>query len=312
MREWPTLLLICLCYLIWGVAMVWFPVVWAIPTTALTIALHASLQHEALHGHPFRNQTLNAVLVFPSLNLAIPYLRFRDTHLKHHKDAMLTDPYDDPETNYLDPIIWDRLPHWQKTILRFNNTLAGRMFLGPLIGQYLFMKADMSQIVDGNRQALLGWCLHVPAMAAIIMVVNISPMPIWAYLIAAYLGLSLLKIRTFLEHQAHTSARGRTVVIEDRGPLAYLFLNNNFHVVHHMHPSVAWYKLPALYFSNRRKYLRRNHGYVYKSYADIIQKHFWHAKDPVQHPIWRGDQRQSPLHERAARKIQSSSQGTQS
>ena len=61
-------------------------------------------------------------------------------------------------------------------------------------------------------------------------------MPVWAYLLAAYLGWSLLKIRTYLEHRAHEAARARTVVIESRGPLALLFLNNNFHVVHHMHP----------------------------------------------------------------------------
>ena len=27
-------------------------------------------------------------------------------HLAHHRDAMLTDPYDDPESNYLDPAVW--------------------------------------------------------------------------------------------------------------------------------------------------------------------------------------------------------------
>ena len=73
----------------------------------------------------------------------------------------------------------------------------------------------------------------------------VGAMPVWAYLLAAYLGWSLLKIRTFLEHRAHEAARARTVIIEDRGPLALLFLNNNFHVVHHMHPGVPWYRLPA-------------------------------------------------------------------
>jgi len=71
-------------------------------------------------------------------------------------------------------------------------------------------------------------------------------MPLWAYVIAAYLGLSVLKIRTFLENSAHDRSSGRTVVIEGRGPLALLFLNNNYHVVHHMHPKVAWYALPDM------------------------------------------------------------------
>jgi hypothetical protein len=113
-----------------------------------------------------------------------------------------------------------------------------------------------------------GWLLHLPAMAAVILwIALVADMPLWAYLIAAYAALSILKIRTFLEHQAHERARGRTVIIEDRGPLALMFLNNNLHVVHHMHPKVPWYRLPELYFANREKYLTRNGGYMYRSYA---------------------------------------------
>ena len=76
------------------------------------------------------------------------------------------------------------------------------------------------------------------------------------------------------------------MIIEDRGPLAFLFLNNNLHVVHHMHPRTPWYRLPQLYFSNREKYLTRNEGYRYDSYAQIFRRHLLRAKDPVPHPLW--------------------------
>jgi fatty acid desaturase len=111
-------------------------------------------------------------------------------------------------------------------------------------------------------------------------------MPLWAYLAACYAGLSILKIRTFLEHQAHERARARTVIIEDRGLLAFLFLNNNLHVVHHMHPKLPWYRLPQIYFNNRDKYLRRNDGYRYASYGEIFRRHLLRAKDPVPHPLY--------------------------
>jgi fatty acid desaturase len=112
-------------------------------------------------------------------------------------------------------------------------------------------------------------------------------MPVWAYLLAAYLGVSLLKIRTFLEHQAHERARGRTVIIEDRGPLALLFLNNNLHVVHHAHPRVPWYRLPALYRANRARFLGMNEGYRFGSYGEIFTRYLLRAKDPVPHPLLR-------------------------
>jgi fatty acid desaturase len=66
-----------------------------------------------------------------------------------------------------------------------------------------------------------------------------------------------------------------------------LFLNNNLHVVHHMHPRTAWYRLPALYRSRKDHYLRRNGGYFYASYGQVLRQYFLTPKDPVAHPLWR-------------------------
>jgi fatty acid desaturase len=133
----------------------------------------------------------------------------------------------------------------------------------------------------------LAWVLHGIGLAMLgLWLATVASMPVWAYVLSAYLGWSLLKIRTYLEHRAHDQARARTVVIESRGPLSLLFLNNNFHVVHHMHPAVAWYKLPALYFGNRDHYLRRNESYHYRSYVEIFRQYLFRAKDPVPHPVW--------------------------
>ena len=76
------------------------------------------------------------------------------------------------------------------------------------------------------------------------------------------------------------------MVIEDRGLFALIFLNNNLHIVHHMHAAVPWYKLPALYWANKDRYLSRNEGYCYRSYGEIFRRYFWRAKDPVPHPLW--------------------------
>ena len=76
------------------------------------------------------------------------------------------------------------------------------------------------------------------------------------------------------------------MIVEDRGPLALLFLNNNLHVVHHMHPAVPWYELPALYAARRAHYLRRNDHYVYRSYAEVFRRYLFRAKDPIAHPNW--------------------------
>jgi fatty acid desaturase len=288
--EWPTLIVFTATYALWAMAttLLWqISPILAVLAAALAIAQYSSLTHEVLHGHPFPNQTLSEALVFPGITVFVPYLRFKDLHLQHHFDPALTDPYDDPESNYLDPAVWARLSGVWKAMLRFNNTLFGRMLIGPTISLWALAAMDLHLAARGDRRVILAWALHLPGVMLVLWwLLALGSMPIWAYVLAAYLGWSLLKIRTYLEHRAHEAARARTVIIESRGPLSLLFLNNNFHVVHHIHPGVAWYRLPTLYFSNRDHYLRRNEGYVYPSYVRIFKEFLFRAKDPVPHPIF--------------------------
>lgn len=287
--EWPTLALIVLCHGLWALATGWIAA-WSLPLalvlTALTITLHSSLQHEVLHGHPFRRRLLNEALVFLPIGLVFPYGRFRDLHLAHHHDESLTDPYDDPESNYLDPAVWNRLAAPVRWLLRLNNTLAGRMLLGPAISVVALLRGDLRLILAGDRAVARDWLLHGLGLIPVLWWIGLSPMPFWLYLLAAYAGFSILKIRTFLEHRAHRLARGRTVIVEGGWILPFLFLNNNLHVVHHSRPRLAWYRLPAYYRSRREEFLRRNEGYRYASYGEIFRRHLFRAKDPVPHPLW--------------------------
>jgi fatty acid desaturase len=235
---------------------------------------------------------INAALVFPALTVVVPYLRFRDTHLAHHHDESLTDPYDDPESNYLDPAVWATLPKWRRVLHQWNNTLAGRLLIGPVLGQVAFMWSDWQAIRTGDRRAVLGWLLHLPAVALVVWwMVSVAHMPFWAWAVSVYASLSVLKLRTYLEHQAHDRTLARTAIVEDRGLFALLFLNNNLHVVHHMHPGVPWYALPKLYRARREDYLTQNQGYCFRTYGEIAQRFLFRAKDPVPHPLYRDGQR---------------------
>jgi fatty acid desaturase len=286
--EWPTLVVLIVTYGLWAA---FTTVMWGISPvasvvlTGFAIAQFSSLQHEALHGHPFRLAWLNEALVLPGLMLTVPYGRFRDTHLAHHHDPILTDPYDDPESNFLDPADWARLPWVMRMLRTWNNTLLGRMVFGPVIGNWQWLRGEMAFLRTGDRAVQRDWALHALGLVPVIVWLWYATMPWWAYVLATWIGHGLLKVRTFLEHRAHTLARARTVIIEDKGPLALLFLNNNYHAVHHMHPGVAWYRLPGLYLSNRDHYLRHNDGYVYASYWPVFRAFFLRTKDPVPHPL---------------------------
>ncbi len=288
--EWPTLGLIALCYLVWGAATFWADAMtlWlAIPLATLAITLHSSLQHEVIHGHPLPSRFWSAALVFLPIGLFVPYERFRDTHLAHHTDATLTDPYEDPESNYLDPSAWALLPRWWRAVLRFNNTLAGRLLIGPALSIWRMLRVDLRMVRAADRTIPRAYALHALGLVPVIAWLALAgTMPWWSCLLAAYAGFSILKIRTFLEHQAHERVSGRSVIIEDRGPLALLFLNNNFHAVHHARPRMPWYEIPGHFRKKRDEYLKRNHGYRFASYGEVFRSHFLRSKDPVPHPLF--------------------------
>ena len=287
--EWPTVFLWLACWGLWLIGVFVLPMVSMLlagVVLTLVLVLQSSLSHEALHGHPFASRRVNDGLAMVSLGLLVPYIRFRDTHLAHHIDERLTDPYDDPETNFYDPAVWARMAPWQQRIMQLNNALLGRMLIGPLMSQVMFMRGDWREMRQGNRAIIWAWGIHLLSSALVITVVVTSPMPIWIYLMCCYFAMSVLKIRTFLEHRAHQYSTARTVIIDDKGPLAFLFLNNNLHAVHHLHPQVAWYNLPRLYRDNADSYDGFNEDYNYRSYAQVIARYFVKAKDPVPHPLW--------------------------
>jgi fatty acid desaturase len=288
--QWPTLLVCCLCYGGFALSTAYADVFgWALAGVVLTLALtlYSSFSHEVLHGHPFRNETANSLLVFPALGWLIPYPRFRDTHLAHHHDPVLTDPYDDPESNYIDPAVWVTWSPLRRRLYQFNNTLVGRMTVGPLIGVGTFYMNDLKAVARGDRRVLDGYIFHIAGLIPVIWwLAEVGTMPLWLYALAVYLSHSILKIRTFLEHRAHEKARCRSVIIEDRGLLSFLFLKNNLHAVHHACPAVPWYRLPSVYAARRDSFLRRNNGYAFPSYARVASLFLFKAKDPVPHELW--------------------------
>ena len=102
--DWPTFLVGIGVYAAFlGVTWNFHALPWwlVLPLGGCIVCLHGSLQHEAVHGQPFRRRILNSAFVFPSLWLWLPYTHYRHTHLIHHRNERLTSPLDDPESNYV-------------------------------------------------------------------------------------------------------------------------------------------------------------------------------------------------------------------
>jgi fatty acid desaturase len=284
--EWLTLGLIVGCYAVWlGTGMLYASVpLLAIIVIPVMAAFQSSLQHEALHGHPTRNARINEALVFLPIALFYPFRRYKNLHLRHHADERLTDPYDDPESYYRALTDWEKLPSWMKKVLRLNNSLLGRVLIGPAIGVTGFMLTDMRLLAQGGKAHRIAWMLHVAGLIPVLSMVHyLFGMPLWLYGLLAYASLSILAIRSFCEHQWSEHPDGRTVIIE-KSILGLLFLNNNLHLVHHKRPTAAWYHLPRLYREQPEDWQRMNDGYVFRNYLDVLKAFAIRSKEPVVHP----------------------------
>jgi fatty acid desaturase len=262
---------------------------------ALAVGFHSSLQHEVLHGHPTRNAAVNEALVWLPLGLYIPYRRFRDTHLRHHNDTRLTDPYDDPESFYLAEGDYARLGGLTRALLAVNATFAGRMVIGPALALWGFWRSELREVLAGNREVRNAWMHHVAGLMPLLALIAHMGVPVWLYMaFAAYPGVSLIMIRSFIEHRAEADPKKRSAVVES-GPLfSLLFLNNNLHRVHHERPGVPWYALPATYRAERERYLTENGGYLIRGYREVVRRWLFTPREPVVHPLARKTDQAGP------------------
>ncbi|MGB0853625.1 MAG: fatty acid desaturase [Pikeienuella sp.] len=284
--EAPTWAALTLCYAAYVVLTAYADVsVLAYLALAVVIAFFLSLQHEIIHGHPTRWQWLNEALVFIPLGLAFPYERYRDTHLAHHHDNRLTDPYDDPESWYVAPGDWQASPGWFRILLTINNSALGRMIIGPGMSFIRFSIADIRLMAQGKRQVIRAWLLHAVGAALLLAGLSFTQVSPLGYVLSCYAALSLINLRSFLEHRAEERVAGRSAIVEDAGPFALLYLNNNLHAVHHAHPDIPWYEIPAKYRAHKDRYLAMNGGYFFPSYWAVLARHGLRAKEPVAHPL---------------------------
>lgn len=282
--EWPTVVLFLIVYTLW-IALTLLhnqiPGIVVLVMLTLLVTLHSSLQHEVIHGHPTRWPLLNTIMAFPALGLAVPYERYELLHLQHHRNWLLTDPYDDSESYFVPRKNWLAFNRPTKTLLEFNNTLVGRLLIGPAI---MLVRQLLSEFepIKTNPEVRKSWCLHLFSAALVIVWLLSVGFPVWMYLLlVAYPAISILMLRAFSEHLPEEDIDSRSAIIKSNWFMQLLYLNNNYHRVHHDHPELAWYRLPEMY---RAQYKDQTH-HIYEGYLDLFRQYGFRKRFSVDHPF---------------------------
>ena len=135
----------------------------------LLLAWHGSLQHEAVHGQLAPWRWLNDAIALPPLGLWLPFPIYRATHRAHHDFAILTEPWRDPKSFYVDQATWRRLRRPVRAVLWVHNTMLGRLLLGPalVIGQFYW--AELRALQRGDRRNLGIWAWHLPLATLVLL-----------------------------------------------------------------------------------------------------------------------------------------------
>jgi fatty acid desaturase len=289
--EWPTLALAILIYAAWFLITFYsasIPAIVFFLAGGWLLAWHGSLQHEVLHGHPTRIRQLNDVIGWLPLALWLPYALYKRAHLKHHNDEWLTDPIEDPESYYLTGDVWQRTGAFGRLLVTIDNTLAGRLILGPAVSLTTFWGHEISHVLRGDFRNARIWFTHLIGCALVLAwVLAVCNIPLWLYLVTVYAGIGFSRLRSFAEHQYAGEKEERTAIVENTPAFGLLFLYNNLHIVHHSKPALPWYKIPGLYRANRDAFIKLNGGLVYNGYFEVARRYLFRSHhDPVhpQHP----------------------------
>ena len=240
---------------------------------AVVLAWHFSLQHEAIHGWRSVPRWLRTAVVWPPIGGWLPYELYRHSHSLHHRDANLTVPNVDTESVYHRADDWEAYSKAWRGILLFNQTLLGRLVIGPLLRWRKLVINEAHLLRRRDFRNVGAWVRFSIGLAGILWFVSaVGGLPVWKYyLLFVYPGMSLSLLRAFIEHRWGETPHERIASVESNRFFGVLFLWNNIHIVHHLHPAMPWYDIPAYYRLHRHRLMELNGNYVFRGYFEIAR-----------------------------------------
>ncbi|OKH12029.1 beta-carotene hydroxylase [Fischerella major NIES-592] len=195
------------------------------------IALHISgtVIHDACHQSAHRNKIINAMLGHGSaLMLAFAFPVFTRVHLQHH--AHVNDPKNDP-----DHFVSTGGPLWLIAVRFFYHEVF--FFKRRLWRKYELLEWFLSRLFV---VAIVFASVHYHFLGYIL---NFWFVPSGIVGLALGLFFDYLPHRPFAERDRWKNARVYANPI-----LNILILGQNYHLIHHLWPSIPWYNYQPTYY----------------------------------------------------------------
>lgn len=225
---------------------------WSLPAFAVYGALYGGAAdprwHEMGHGTAFRSRWAND-LVYPVASFMLlrgPTL-WRWSHYRHHTDTIIVGR--DAEIAFMRPADVAR------TLGKFSGLAAFGMFARLVRHAFARLDPDARELVPATEHRRVVWEARgfVAVIAAVVIasVVAWSPLPILLIGGPSVYGMWLMVFFGITQHaglrEDMLDHRYNTRTVYMNPVLRFLYLNMNYHVEHHMFPSVPYRALPALH-----------------------------------------------------------------
>ncbi|MGF1482409.1 MAG: beta-carotene hydroxylase [Cyanophyceae cyanobacterium] len=202
--------------------------------SANVLALHmaGTIIHDASHNSGHSNRIINAVLGHGSaLMLGFAFPVFTRVHLQHH--AHVNDPRNDP-----DHFVSTGGPLW---------LIAVRFFYHEVF----FFKRQL-----WRKYELLEWFLSRLFLVTIVTMAcryNFFDYVLTYWFLPAFVvGIALGLFFDYLPHRPFQERnRWKNARVYPSSVLNLLILGQNYHLVHHLWPSIPWYKYQSAYWETK-------------------------------------------------------------
>ena len=195
-----------------------------------TVALHlvGTVIHDASHNSAHRNRIVNAVLGHGSaLMLGFTFPVFTRVHLQHH--ANVNDPENDPD--------------------HFVSTCGPLWLIAP---RFFYHEIYFFQRRLWKKYELLEWFLSRLTVAALIYSACrfdfLTYFANYWFSPALVVGVALGLFFDYLPHRPFEEKnRWKNARVYPGRLLNLLIMGQNYHLVHHLWPSIPWYKYKPAY-----------------------------------------------------------------
>ena len=225
---------------------------WAIAVNSVMTYLLFTPMHEAGHMNIAENKTssgwVNEVIGWlSSFTLFAPFYIFKVIHFRHH--AYTNDPKKDPDH-------WLASKNWLS--LLFHSTTIFPVYIVKAF-YLLFFEDKIAKKI--KKELKIGF---IALFVQLVLLILISKLIGWSLILSIWVVPALIAqvflaiIFDWLPHHPHEEkSRYLNARVFDIPGLSFLFLGQNYHLIHHLHPRIPFYDYKKVFTKIKSKLVNK-------------------------------------------------------